>query len=87
MIIKNGQSRKTGYIEYARRRKTKQNHNTICVGHHYTQANTSNVKKDISSPTNNWGYRRVEHSFYAEIATDITTQNSQRKDTNDRYRY
>jgi len=26
-----------------RRRKTKQN--TICVGHHFTQANTSNVNK------------------------------------------
>ena len=24
-------------------RKTKQKHNTICVGHHYTQANTNNV--------------------------------------------
>ena len=26
-------------------RKTKQKHNTICVGHHYTQANTNNVNK------------------------------------------
>ena len=35
--IKNEQSRETGNIEYTRRRKTKQNHNTICVGHHYAQ--------------------------------------------------
>jgi hypothetical protein len=35
--IKNGQSRETGNIGYTRRRKTKQKHNTICVGHHYTQ--------------------------------------------------
>jgi len=25
------------------RTKTKQKHNTICVGHHYTQTNTNNV--------------------------------------------
>ena len=30
---------------YARRRKTKQRQNTICVGHHYAQANTNNVNK------------------------------------------
>jgi hypothetical protein len=28
-----------------RRRKTKQNHKTICVGHHYAQANSNNVNK------------------------------------------
>ena len=28
-----------------RRRKTKQNHSTVCVGHHYTQTNTTNVNK------------------------------------------
>jgi hypothetical protein len=28
-----------------RRIKTKQNHSTICVGHHYTQTNTNNVNK------------------------------------------
>jgi len=32
----NGQSRETCHT---RRRKTKQKHNTICVGHHYTQTN------------------------------------------------
>ena len=26
-------------------RKTKQEHNTICVGHHCTQTNTNNVNK------------------------------------------
>jgi len=41
--IKNGQSRETGNIGYTRRRKTKQKHNTICVGHHYTQTCTNNV--------------------------------------------
>ena len=41
--IKNGQSRETGKIGYTRRRKQK--HNTICVGHHYTQTNTNNVNK------------------------------------------
>jgi hypothetical protein len=28
-----------------RRRQTQQKHNTVCVGHHYTQANTNNVNK------------------------------------------
>jgi hypothetical protein len=39
--IKNGQSRETDNIRYTRRRKTKQKHNTICVGHHNTQTNTN----------------------------------------------
>jgi hypothetical protein len=33
--IKNEQSRETGNI--GKTKKTKQKHNTICVGHHYTQ--------------------------------------------------
>ena len=41
----NGQSRETGNIGYTRWRETKQKHNTICVGHHYTQINTNNVNK------------------------------------------
>jgi hypothetical protein len=36
---------KTGTIGHTRWRQTKQKHNTICVGHHYTQANTNNVNK------------------------------------------
>jgi len=43
--IRNGQSREIGSQGYTRRRKTKQNHNTICVGHHHMQTNTNNVKK------------------------------------------
>ena len=43
--IKNGQAIETGYIVQTRRRKTKQKHNTIRVGHHYTQAITNNVIK------------------------------------------
>ena len=45
--IKNEQSKETGATygtQSRRRRKTKQKHNTICVGHHYAQTNTtSNV--------------------------------------------
>ena len=40
--IKNGQSRETGSTGHTRRRKTKQKHNTVCVGHHYVQANKIN---------------------------------------------
>ena len=45
--IKNEQSRETGntHAGYTRRRKTKQNYNTICVGHHYMLTNTNNVNK------------------------------------------
>ena len=43
--ITNGQSRETGNIGYTRRRKTKQKHSTICVGHHYARTNTNNVNK------------------------------------------
>ena len=45
--IKNGHSRETGNAGHTRRRKTKQKHNTICVGHHNTQTNTNNVNKNI----------------------------------------
>jgi len=30
---------------HTRRRKTKQKHNTICVGHQYAQINTNNLNK------------------------------------------
>ena len=42
---KTGQSRETGYTGYTRRRKTKQKHNTVSVGHHYTQTKTNIVNK------------------------------------------
>jgi len=35
----------------------------------------------MSPPTNNWRLRRTEHLFYAEIIKDITTRNSEHKDT------
>jgi len=28
--------------QYTKRRQTKQKHNIICAGHHYTQTNTNN---------------------------------------------
>jgi len=76
--IKNGQSRETGNIGYTRWRKTKQKHNTICVGHHYTQTNTNNVNKTWVLLQTTGG---KDDRFYVEIVTDITTQNSEHKDT------
>jgi hypothetical protein len=35
----------TGNIWYTRQIKTKQKHNTICVGHHYSQTNKNNINK------------------------------------------
>jgi len=43
--IKNGQYRETGNIGHTRRRQIKQQHNTLCIGHTYMQANTYNVNK------------------------------------------
>ena len=43
-VIKIWQSRETGNIGYTRRRRTKQKHNTICVGHHHTQTLISIVQ-------------------------------------------
>jgi hypothetical protein len=43
--IGNREFRETDNIGYTRRRKTKQKHNKICVGHHYAQTNTNNVNK------------------------------------------
>ena len=39
------QTRETGNIGYTRRRKTKQKHNTICVGHHSLCANKHKQRK------------------------------------------
>jgi hypothetical protein len=44
LFLKNGESRETANIEYTRRGKPKQQHNTICVGHHYAQTKTNNVE-------------------------------------------
>jgi hypothetical protein len=43
--VTNEQSRETGNTGHTRRRKTKQKHSTICVGHHYSQTNIYNVNK------------------------------------------
>ena len=40
--IKTGQSRETGKHKVHTRRKK---HNTICVGHHYTQTITNNINR------------------------------------------
>ena len=74
--IKNGQSSKTGNIGYTRRRKTKQIHNTICVGHHYAQKKTNYVNKTCVLQTT--GVKDEPNIvFFAEIVTDIPTLNSQ----------
>jgi hypothetical protein len=39
--IKNGQSRESGNIQD----EDKQEHSTLCVGHHYAQANTNYLIK------------------------------------------
>jgi hypothetical protein len=41
--MKNGHSRETDSTGHTRRRKTKQKHNTTCIGDHYTQPNTNGM--------------------------------------------
>ena len=46
--ITNKQSRETGNTGHTTQRKTKQKHNTICVGHNYMKTKTNNVNKTRS---------------------------------------
>ena len=75
--IKNGQSRETDNIAYTRRRQTK--HNTIQYVLDTTIHKQTQIRHELS-------YKQLEvktnrTSFYAEIVTDLTTRNSERKDT------
>ena len=58
--MKNVQSRENGHIVYTRGRKTKQNHNTICVGHHYSEPNTRRRKTQHNTTQR----KVVEHCVY-----------------------
>ena len=60
--ISKGQSRETGNIGYARRRKTKQKHNTICVGHHCMQTHILLFRNTIYFLRNNIFYE--DDAFY-----------------------
>ena len=44
-------------------KQDEEKHNTVCVGHQYTQTNTYSVNK-------NWRLRRTEHRLYAEIVAE-----------------
>ena len=56
-------------------------HNTICVGHHYTQTNTINVNKTWALLQTTGGKDEPNIVFNAEIVTDITIRNSEQTDT------
>ena len=68
-----------GNIGYTIRRKTKQKHNTICIGYHYAQTNTNNVKRHDPS-LKQLEVKMNRTSFYAEIVAKITTRSSKRND-------
>jgi hypothetical protein len=55
-----------------RRRKWKLKHNTICVGHHYTEVNTNNINKTWALLQTTRGKERTEHRFYAEIVMCVS---------------
>ena len=71
--MKNWQSGETGNTGHTRRRKTKQNYNTIFLGYHYTQTNTNNINKTWGLLQATGGKDEPNIVFYAEIVTDITT--------------
>jgi hypothetical protein len=71
---------------YTRRRQTKQMHKAINIGHHYTQRNTNNVNKTWALLQTIGGKDELNILFYAKFITDITTPNSERKDTNKLYK-
>ena len=58
----------------------KQKHNAICVGHHYTQTSTNNVKTRLEHSYKQLNVKTNRTSVFAENVTDITTRNSKRKD-------
>jgi hypothetical protein len=86
--IDNEQSRESRNIEYTRRRKTKQKHNTACVGHHTNKQKhntacvghhtnkhtTQHVLDTTQTNTNNVmnPHGSKQHCVYAEIVTDTT---------------
>jgi hypothetical protein len=51
--------------------KQNKNRNTMCVGHHYAQANTNNVKKTSHKQLE---VKTNRTSFFAEVVMDITTR-------------
>jgi hypothetical protein len=51
-------------------RKTKQKHNTICIGHHYAQANTNNVNK-IKRYVFIWSVSSFGASFEHDVLDNI----------------
>jgi hypothetical protein len=55
-------------------------HNAICVGHHYAQTNTNNVNKTLALLQTTGG-KYEPNIIFADIVMDITTRNSERKDT------
>ena len=62
-------NRETDNIGFSRRRQAKQKHNTICVGHHYMQANTNNVNHTCAPLRPTGGKDEPSIVFYAEIVT------------------
>jgi hypothetical protein len=61
--------------------------NTMCVGHQYSQANTNNVNETWALLKPTAGKDEPNIIFDLEIATDITTRNSERKDSTKKKKY
>ena len=72
-VIKHGQSRESGSPGYTSRRQAKQKHNTTCVGHHYPQTNTTNIRSQLFCKQLEVNLNRTSKT---DIVTDIKIRNS-----------
>ncbi len=64
--------RETGNIDEEKQSKAKQKHNTICFGHHYTQANTNNINNTSVFLQTTGGIYLILHVI---LAIDMSEQN------------
>ena len=71
----------SGNIRYARQRQTKQKESTPGVGHRYSQANTNIVRKTLVLLQTTGGKDEPNIVFMRKSYPDITTRNSERRDT------
>jgi hypothetical protein len=65
--------------ERKKKKIAKEKHNSIYTGHQCANKHKKR-KQDMSPPTNTEGKEEPHIVFYAQIVTDITTLNSERKD-------
>ena len=59
----------------SRRKQTKRKHNTVCVGHHYSQASTNNVNKTWALLQTTGGKDEKQSKHTTPYVLDTTMRN------------